>query len=64
MYRLFHQYQYPIIGGAAGLILAILLITVGFFKTILIIVLTLIGAYLGFYLNEAGFFDPFKRSRI
>lgn len=64
MNRLFQQYQYPIIGGVAGLILAILLITVGFFKTILVIFLTIIGAYLGFYLNSIGFFDSFKRPKI
>ena len=64
MKELFRYYQYPIIGGSVGLILAILLITIGFFKTLLVILLTLFGTYLGFYLESIGFFDPFKGPRI
>ncbi|KAF1305690.1 DUF2273 domain-containing protein [Enterococcus saccharolyticus] len=60
---LFQQYQYAIIGGLTGLILAILLITVGFFKTLLVLILTMLGAYIGFYLNSIGFFDSFKRPK-
>lgn len=54
-------YKYPIIFGGIGLLLAILLITVGFLKTMLLIIFTLLGAYLGFYLHSIGFFDQFRR---
>lgn len=63
MKLLFFQYQYMIIGGLIGLIIAILLITVGFFKTLLVLILTILGSYIGYKLNEIGFFDSFKRPR-
>lgn len=40
------------VGGLAGFILSILLVTVGFWKTILIIVVTLLAGWIG-YLLEA-----------
>lgn len=40
------------VGGLAGLILSTLLVTVGFWKTILIIVVTLLAGWIG-YLLEA-----------
>ncbi|MBV7391463.1 MULTISPECIES: DUF2273 domain-containing protein [Enterococcus] len=55
------RYKYPLIFGGIGLILAILFITVGFLKTILLVIFTLIGSYLGYYLQSIGFFDQFKR---
>jgi len=45
------------------LILAILLLTIGFAKTLLVIVCTIIGAFIGLYLNQIGFFDRFKGPR-
>ncbi|WP_316391008.1 DUF2273 domain-containing protein, partial [Enterococcus faecium] len=41
----------PIIFGGLGLLLAVLWLTIGFFKTLLIIIMTAIGAGIGFYLN-------------
>lgn len=55
------QYKYPLIFGGIGFILAILFITVGFLKTILLVIFTLLGSYLGYYLQSIGFFDQFKR---
>ena len=41
------KYKNIIIGGLIGLILAILLFTIGFFKTLILLVLVLIGALFG-----------------
>lgn len=60
MEEFFKRYQYAIFGGAVGLILAILLLTIGFFKTLLVFICTGVGAYLGLYLNAIGFFDRYK----
>ncbi len=57
------QYRYMIIGGLLGLLIAILLLTIGFFKTLLLLVSTILGATLGHYLNVIGFFEGFKRPR-
>ena len=37
-------YKYPIIGGLTGLICAILFFTVGFFKTILVLLMVGVGS--------------------
>ncbi|MDN6640290.1 MAG: DUF2273 domain-containing protein [Tetragenococcus sp.] len=63
MQELFQRYKYGILGGGIGLVLAILLLTMGFLKTLLIIVCIFLGAYAGFYLNAMGFFDRFKNNR-
>lgn len=52
MKYLFYQYKLPVVCGSIGLVLAILLVTIGFFKTLLIVLLTLLGIYLGFYLEQ------------
>uniref|UniRef100_UPI00293156D2 DUF2273 domain-containing protein n=1 Tax=Enterococcus faecium TaxID=1352 RepID=UPI00293156D2 len=41
-----------IIFGVLGLILAVLWITVGFFKTLLILIMAAIGVAIGFYLKQ------------
>ena len=46
------QYQYPLIGALVGLLIAILLITVGFFKSLLIVSLTLAGIWVANYLQQ------------
>lgn len=48
------QYKLPLIFGGLGLILAILFVSIGFFKTLLIILLTALGAFLGHYLEKNG----------
>lgn len=63
MQEFLQRYRYGIIGGGIGLILAILLLTIGFAKTLLVIVCTIIGAFIGLYLNQIGFFDRFKGPR-
>ncbi|MEG3033313.1 MAG: DUF2273 domain-containing protein, partial [Enterococcus sp.] len=48
------QYKLPLIFGGLGLILAILFVSLGFFKTLLIILLTALGVFLGHYLEKNG----------
>lgn len=48
------QYKLPLIFGGLGLILAILFVSIGFFRTLLIILLTALGAFLGHYLEKNG----------
>lgn len=50
--ELFEKYKYPIWGGLVGLLLAILLLSFGFFKTILVLILVVIGAYAGIYCQQ------------
>ncbi|EMF0091291.1 DUF2273 domain-containing protein [Enterococcus hirae] len=57
MNELFTAYKLPIICGAIGLILAVLLITVGFFKTLLLILMAIIGVAVGMYLKQTKIFD-------
>lgn len=54
-------YKVPLIGGLIGLILAILLVTLGFFKTILILLLTIIGAYLALYMDKNNLIQNFLK---
>ncbi|MGX7200186.1 DUF2273 domain-containing protein [Enterococcus nangangensis] len=59
MHLFWQQFKLPIICGGMGLLLAILLVTIGFFKTLLLLVLTALGVAVGFYLQATGFFEPF-----
>ena len=59
MKDLLNQDKLPIIFGIAGLILAILLVTIGFFKTLLIVLLTGLGAALGYYLQQTNLLDEY-----
>lgn len=64
MKAFWQQFMLPIIGGGLGLIVAILFVTLGFFKTLLLIILTIIGIAGGFYLQRMGLFnDWLKRFR-
>lgn len=59
MKDLMNQYKLPIIFGIAGLFLAILLVAIGFFKTLLIVLLTGLGAALGYYLQQTNLLDEY-----
>lgn len=54
MAELFKLYRWPLLGGLSGLVLGLLFLTLGFFKTLLIIGLTLIGILVGFYLAQTN----------
>lgn len=60
MQNFWETYQYPIIFGLFGLLLAILFLTFGVAKTFLLLILTGIGISFGFYLRSIQFFDRFK----
>ncbi|EOH90782.1 DUF2273 domain-containing protein [Enterococcus villorum] len=62
MKELFSAYKLPIIFGGLGLLLAILWITVGFFKTLLLLIMTAIGIGIGFYLKETKMLDHYFKS--
>lgn len=62
MKEIFDEYRWSILGGVGGFALAILFLTLGFFKTLLILVLTLAGSYVGLYLKNTDVLERyFKR---
>lgn len=46
------EYRFPIIGGIVGFVIALLFIYFGFFKTIAVVLLTLIGIVAGQYIDK------------
>ncbi len=55
-------YKLPLICGAIGLILAILLLSIGFFKTLLVILMAIIGVAIGMYLKRTHLLDNYFKS--
>ncbi|HER4405746.1 TPA: DUF2273 domain-containing protein, partial [Streptococcus pyogenes] len=53
------KFKYPIIGGLVGLIIAILLMAFGLFKTLLAIIFIILGIYGGLYAKKTGIIDQF-----
>lgn len=51
--------KYPIIGGLIGLMFSILFFTVGFFKTILVVIMIGLGVFVGNYMNRNDFIEKF-----
>lgn len=49
----FKHHRYSVIGALVGLLIAVLLIAVGFFKTLLIVTLTLAGIGVANYLQHS-----------
>lgn len=62
MKEFFSIYKIPIIFGGLGLLLAILWLTVGFFKTLLLLIMTTVGVGVGFYLKETKILDYLFKS--
>lgn len=50
--NLIQEFKIPIIGFVIGIIIAVLFITVGFFKIIAILALGLLGSVVGYYINQ------------
>lgn len=63
MKAIWQQFMLPIIGGGLGLILAILFVTIGFLKTLLLIILTALGIAVGLYLKRTGLLDDLIRQK-
>lgn len=59
----FNEFKLPIISGGVGLVIALLFIFFGFFKTLLILLLTTVGVFVGFYLEKNGILDRIFNSR-
>ncbi|HES2758837.1 TPA: DUF2273 domain-containing protein [Streptococcus pyogenes] len=55
----YEKFKYPIIGGLVGLIIAILLMAFGLFKTLLAIIFIILGIYGGLYAKKTGIIDHF-----
>lgn len=56
------KYRYPLGGAVIGLVLAAMIVTIGFFKTILALVIIVLGAYAGLYVQRTGMLDQFFNS--
>ena len=48
----FKTYQYPIIAGLVGVILACFILSFGFFKTLFVLICGALGAFAGYYVKE------------
>ncbi|HEO8204253.1 TPA: DUF2273 domain-containing protein [Streptococcus agalactiae] len=57
------KYRYPLGGAVIGLVLAAIIVTIGFFKTILALVIIVLGAYAGLYVQRTGMLDQFFNKR-
>ncbi|GAX08575.1 hypothetical protein IWT5_01730 [Secundilactobacillus silagincola] len=57
--ELLRIYRWPIIGGTTGLVLALLLLTIGFWKTLVLFILVGLGIAAGLYLSQTGLLDDY-----
>lgn len=57
------KYRYPLGGAVIGLVLAAMIVTIGFFKTILALVIIVLGAYARLYVQRTGMLDQFFNKR-
>ena len=48
----FKKYQYPILSGLAGIILACFILSFGFFKTLFVLICATLGAGIGYYIQK------------
>lgn len=51
------QYQYPLVGGIIGLLIALFLIHFGILKTFLTMAFIILGMYAAIYLKRKGLLD-------
>lgn len=57
--KIFEKYKYPIIGGGLAFFLALLLVTFGFFKTLFILFLVLVGSAGAWYAEQTSLINHF-----
>lgn len=55
--KFYKEYQYSIIGGGVGACIAMGFFTIGFWKTILLLFLILIGGGAGFFIQRLGYIN-------
>ncbi len=56
-----NRWKFPIVGAGTGLILAVLFLTLGFLKTVLVLFLVLLGALVGFVVQQTGIIGSILR---
>ncbi|RXS50793.1 DUF2273 domain-containing protein [Lactococcus lactis] len=61
--NLLERYRYPIIGGIVGLIIAIFIFTIGFWKMILLFLLIGLGIFVGLYLQRTGIIEQLLKKK-
>lgn len=66
MREVWEGYAYTIIGALSGFIIALTILTVGFFKTLLIVILIVLGALVGWAITntELGVYLHKKNDRL
>lgn len=52
--------KFALIGALVGFIIALLFLTLGFFKTILLLIMTIVGFSVGWYLKKTGLLSKLK----
>ena len=52
----FKKYQYLILSGLAGIILACFILSFGFFKTLFVLICATLGAGIGYYIQKNNIF--------
>lgn len=60
MNELIDNNKYALIGAFIGFLLALLFLTLGFFKTILLLVLTIVGFCVGWYAKKTELLTKLK----
>lgn len=55
-----HQYQVPVVGAIIAFSIAILCLTLGFWKTVFVLVMTLCGAFIGFLFDHSHLLSHLK----
>ncbi|AVL00557.1 DUF2273 domain-containing protein [Pediococcus inopinatus] len=63
MQELIDKYKLPIIGGIIGLILAVLLVTIGFFQTLLLVILVVLGVAVGMYVDKTKLLEKYLNNK-
>lgn len=61
MNDLIERYKYSILGAAIGFIVALLFFTLGFFKSIALIILMVLGAFTAHYIEKKVLSEKYRR---
>lgn len=52
-------YKYPLLGALIALVLTLMLLTFGFFKSLLLVFMVLVGGFLGHFAEKSGFVETY-----
>lgn len=56
-----NHWKYPILGAGTGLLLAVLFLTLGFLKTLLVLFLMILGGLVGSLVQRSGILEYILR---